>query len=97
MQLVIMAMVGKEGENIMERMKTVKLTDGECQEIRYALENRIEYLVYALHMHPMCDDIQTSIRVLDFMGYHEQAKFYRSQLKEWQDMYDNNNYPDYDA
>lgn len=40
----------------METIKTVKLTDGECQEIRYALENRIEYLVYACAMiskHPL--------------------------------------------
>ena len=81
----------------MEQMKTVKLTDGECQEIRYAVENRINYLIYALHMHPMCDNVQTSIRVLDLMGYHEQAKFYRSQLKEWQNMYDTDNYPEYDA
>lgn len=80
----------------MENMKTVKLFDGECQEIRYALENRIEYLIYGLHMHPMCDDVQTSIRVLDILGYKEQATWYRGQLKEWQDMYDNNNYPDYD-
>lgn len=80
----------------MKQMKTVKLTDGECQEIRYAIENRIEYMIYALHMHPMCDDVQTSIRVLDIMGYHEQAQDYREQMSEWQEMYDKNDYPDYD-
>lgn len=78
-------------------MKTVKLMDEECREIVFALENRIEYLVYALHMHPMCDDIQTSIRVLDTLGYHDTAQGYRNRLKEWQDMYDNDNYPAYDA
>lgn len=80
----------------MENLKTLKLTMGECEEIRYAVENRIEYLVYALHMNPMCADIQSSIRVLALMGYHEQAKYYRAQLPAWQEMYDTNNYPDYD-
>lgn len=92
----IMVMVGKRGANIME-MRNVELTEEECKEVRYALENRIEYMVYSLHMHPMHDEIQTSIRVLDIMGYHKQAEWYRSQMQEWQDMYDNNNYPDYDA
>lgn len=76
----------------MEQTRKVELTDGECTEIRYAVENRIEYMVYALHMHPMCDDIQTSIRVLDIMGYHKQAEWYRAQLPAWQEMYDTNNY-----
>lgn len=45
----------------MENLKTLKLTIGEREEVRYALENRIEYLVYALHMNPMCADIQSSL------------------------------------
>lgn len=73
----------------------VSLTNEEREQIKFALENRIEYLVYSLHMPPMCDAIQTSIIALDSMGFEDTAQGYREQLKEWQDMYDNDNYPDY--
>lgn len=41
------------GEQIIENLKTLKLTIGEREEVRYALENRIEYLVYALQWDTM--------------------------------------------
>lgn len=73
----------------------VSLTEEEREQVKYALENRIEYLIYSLHMPPMSDAIQVSIIALDSLGYGDTAQGYRDQLKEWQDMYDNNNYPDY--
>lgn len=71
------------------------LTNEEREQIKFALENRIEYLVYSLHMPPMCDAIQCSIIALDSIGFEDTAQGYREQLKEWQDMYDDDNYPDY--
>lgn len=73
----------------------VSLTADEREQIKYALENRIEYLVYSLHMPPMSNAIQMSIIALDSMGFEDTAQGYREQLKEWQDMYDSNDYPDY--
>lgn len=74
----------------------LSLTNEEIEQIKFALENRIEYLVYSLHMPPMCDAIQTSIIALDSIGFEKTSQFYREQLKEWQYMYDTDNYPDYD-
>lgn len=73
----------------------VSLTEEEKEQIKYALENRIEYLIYSLHMPPMSDAVQVSIIALDSMGFEDTAQGYREQLKEWQDMYDSNDYPDY--
>lgn len=73
----------------------ISFTEEEREQIKYALENRIEYLVYSLHMPPMSDGVQVSIIALDSMGFEDTAQGYREQLKEWQDMYDNDNYPDY--
>lgn len=80
----------------MENMTHVELFDGERQELKYALENRIEYLVYGVHMHPMADDIQTSIRLLDILGYRKSAQGYREMMSEWERMYNEHDYPDYD-
>lgn len=66
----------------------VSLTDEERTMCAYALENRIEFLFYELHMNPMCDSIQVSIIALDSLGYEEKAEEYRAMLPEWQDIYD---------
>lgn len=66
----------------------VSLTDEERTMCAYALENRIEFLFYELHMNPMCDSIQVSIIALDSLGYKEKAEEYRAMLPEWQDIYD---------
>lgn len=73
----------------------VSLTTEEKEQIKYALENRIEYLIYSLHMPPMSDEVQVSIIALDSIGFDNTAQGYREQLKEWQEMYDRNDYPDY--
>lgn len=73
----------------------VSLTEEEREQIKYALENRIEYLIYSLHMPPMSDAVQVSIIALDSLGYEDTAQGYREELKKWQDMYDTDNYPDY--
>lgn len=76
-------------------MTKVSLTDEEREQVKYALENRIEYLIYSLHMPPISTDVLISIIALDSLGYGDTAQGYREQLKEWQDMYDTDNYPDY--
>ena len=70
------------------------LIDAEREQIKNALENRIEYLFYALHMNPMCDDIQISIIALDSIGYAEIAERYREQLPEWERKYNENDFDD---
>ena len=72
------------------------LIDEERVQIKNALENRIEYLFYALHMSPMCDDIQISIIALDSIGYAEIAERYREQLPEWERKYNENDFDEYD-
>lgn len=72
------------------------LVDEEREQIKNALENRIEYLFYSLHMNPMCDDIQVSIIALDSIGYEEIAERYREQLPEWGRMYNENDFDEYD-
>ena len=72
------------------------LIDDERVQIKNALENRIEYLFYALHMSPMCDDIQISIIALDSIGFEEIAERYREQLPEWQYIFDNDKWEDYE-
>ena len=72
------------------------LIDEERVQIKNALENRIEYLFYALHMSPMCDDIQISIIALDSIGFEEIAERYREQLPEWQYIFDNDKWEDYE-
>ena len=72
------------------------LVDEEREQIKSALENRIEYLFYALHMNPMCDDIQISIIALDSIGFEEVAERYREQLPEWQYIFDNDKWEDYE-
>ena len=72
------------------------LVDEERVQIKNALENRIEYLFYALHMSPMCDDIQISIIALDSIGFEEIAERYREQLPEWQYIFDNDKWEDYE-
>ena len=72
------------------------LIDDEREQIKNALENRIEYLFYALHMNPMCDDIQISIIALDSIGYDDVAERYREQLPEWQYIFDNDKWENYD-
>ena len=72
------------------------LISEEREQIKNALENRIEYLFYALHMHPLCDDIQISIIALDSIGYAEIAERYREQLPEWQYIFDNDKWEDYE-
>lgn len=74
----------------------ISLTKEERAQIKFALENRIEYLVYSLRMNPQCDDIQVSIIALDSMGFEHTAQRYREQLKEWERMYNENDYPDYE-
>ena len=71
------------------------LISEEREQIKNALENRIEYLFYALHMHPLCDDIQISIIALDSIGYDDVAERYRAQLPEWQYIFDNDKWEDY--
>ena len=71
------------------------LTKDEREQIKNSLENRIEYLFYALHMHPLCDDIQISIIALDSIGYDDVAERYREQLPEWQYIFDNDKWEDY--
>lgn len=73
----------------------ISFTDEEREQVKYALENRIEYLVYSRHMPPMDDAIQCSIIALDSMGFEDTAQRYREQIPEWQAMYDTDNYPDY--
>ena len=68
----------------------------EREQIKNALENRIEYLFYALHMHPQCDDIQISIIALDSIGYDDVAERYRKQLPEWQYIFDSGKWEDYE-
>ena len=72
------------------------LVDEEREQIKNALENRIEYLFYALHMHPQCDEIQISIIALDSIGYDDVAERYREQLPEWQYIFDNDKWEDYE-
>ena len=72
------------------------LVDEEREQIKNALENRIEFLFYSLHMSPMCDDIQTSIIALDSIGYEEVAERYREQLPEWERKYNENDFDEYD-
>ena len=72
------------------------LVKEEREQIKNALENRIEFLFYSLHMNPMCDDIQISIIALDSIGYAEIAERYREQLPEWQYIFDNDKWEDYE-
>ena len=72
------------------------LVDEEREQIKNALENRIEFLFYSLHMSPMCDDIQISIIALDSIGYDDVAERYREQLPEWQNIFDNDKWEDYE-
>ena len=72
------------------------LIDEERVQIKNALENRIEYLFYALHMSPMCDDIKISIIAIDSIGFEEIAERYREQLPEWQYIFDNDKWEDYE-
>lgn len=72
------------------------LVKEEREQIKNALENRIEYLFYALHMNPLCDDIQISIIALDSIGYDDVAERYREQLPEWERKYNENDFDEYD-
>ena len=72
------------------------LVNEEREQIKNALENRIEFLFYSLHMSPMCDDIQISIIALDSIGYDDVAERYREQLPEWQNIFDNDKWEDYE-
>ena len=72
------------------------LIDDERAQIKNALENRIEFLFYSLHMNPKCDDIQISIIALDSIGYADVAERYREQLPEWERKYNENDFDDYD-
>ena len=72
------------------------LTSEEREQIKNALENRIEFLFYGLHMNPNGDDIQISIIALDSIGYCEIAERYREQLPEWERKYNENDFDDYE-
>ena len=72
------------------------LVDEEREQIKNALENRIEFLFYSLHMNPQCDDIQISIIALDSIGFEEIAERYREQLPEWERKYNENDFDEYD-
>ena len=64
------------------------LVKEEREQIKNALENRIEFMFYTLHMDPWGDDIQISISALDSIGYADVAERYREQLPEWQNIFD---------
>ena len=72
------------------------LISEEREQIKNALENRIEFLFYSLHMNPQCDDIQISIIALDSIGYDDVAERYRAQLPEWERKYNENDFDEYD-
>ena len=72
------------------------LVSEEREQIKNALENRIEFLFYSLHMNPQCDDIQISIIALDSIGYDDVAERYREQLPEWELKYKENDFDDYE-